>query len=65
MLAIRDYELSVGVLLDIIAYQKMMHEQQNLPIHQHRLKILRKIQKKVSIRQSFSMTRFIRRIFLY
>ena len=61
-LAIANYPLSGQVLLDKLAYKKMLNNQFNLKIHQHRAKVLRRIERKVHSRNSYNRHSFYRKI---
>jgi len=64
-LAIANYQLSGQVLLDKLAYKKMLDNQFNLKIHQHRAKVLRRIERKVHSRNSYNRHSFYRKIILF
>jgi hypothetical protein len=58
---ISDEELSAGVFLDPVRYKAKLEQQKNIQIHVHRIKVLRKISRRLKVRDTYRRGRYIRR----
>ena len=62
---ISNYELSVGVFLDPVRYNSMLEHQKNLKMYQYRLKILRRVSRKMKVRDTYRRERYIRKSLMF
>jgi hypothetical protein len=57
---ISDEKLSAGVFLDLVRYKAKLEQQKNIQIHVHRIKVLRKISRRLKVRDTYRRGRYIK-----
>jgi hypothetical protein len=62
---ISNDELSDGVFLDLVRYNSMLEHQKNLKMYQYRLKILRRVSRKMKVRDTYRRGRYIRKSLMF